>query len=680
MRLEAVLLLAFLATGPAPALHAQSWNDSAVVELVSRAVTRRTVAQGDSGLRSWHVRAHGVVVFLAQVGEEGTARSRLVKGDELDVEVYWSAPGRSKQLIRGWRDRRYLPTDIQYHRDHLGIVTDGYGPRIRIGGGDEVKDVVHPLSADGLATYEFLLRDSATVSNGGRPVVLDVVDVRPRDPGAPGVIGTVYLDHATAELVRARWSFTPVSYLDRTLEELTVLLDYALIDGRYWLPYRQTIELRRNAGWLDLPYKGIIRGTWEFGDYDIDPAIPATTFAGLPIGGLRVPGDSAAPWPAPFDSVMAGAGPVASDAEIAQARAEVMRAIEGRMAERVVPAKVAVTGLSDIVRYNRVQGVAVGAGMRVGLVESGGWRVSLRPDIGVGLGDGRVTGGVILTFGTLHPSPSAISLYAERRIRDLSDLPVISPILNSFTAQESGDDHGDYVLVERGGVRVEGPAWSGRWSVHAGWEDPGPLGISATPARGTFRPQVDLGAGGYWTGGLVFAFGGQGEPGWRFTYDAGGGVFWQRATFAYQWDQSFVGASALRLRGHLGAASGGAPRWRTFVLGGRGTLLGDAYREWGGREVAWTQMEWRIPVAFPALALGDFANTGRQAVVAPFFATGHAGGAVQGVPWSESRGRSSAGVALELFYRLIRVEAGASLETGKWGVTFDVGRAWWGLL
>src|SRR5690349_5800880 len=198
MRLVAFPRLAFTAALVAPAaLHAQSWNDSAVVELVSRAVTRRTAAQGDSGLRSWHVRAHGVVVFLAQVGEGGTGRPRLVKGDELDVEVYWSAPGQSKQFIRGWRDRRYLPTDIRYHRDHLGIVTDGYGPRIRIGDGDEVKDVVHPLSTEGLTTYEFLLRDSATVSNGGRPVVLDVVDVRPKEVSAPGVIGTIYGDRAT---------------------------------------------------------------------------------------------------------------------------------------------------------------------------------------------------------------------------------------------------------------------------------------------------------------------------------------------------------------------------------------------------------------------------------------------------------------------------------------------------
>src|SRR5437868_7735287 len=113
------------------------------------------VAQGGSWLRAWHVRAHGVLLCLAQLGDGGTGTPRLVKADELDVEVYWSAPGRSKQVIRGWRDRRYLPTDIHYHRDHLGIVTDGFGPRIRIGEGDEVRDVVHPLSVEGLGSYEF---------------------------------------------------------------------------------------------------------------------------------------------------------------------------------------------------------------------------------------------------------------------------------------------------------------------------------------------------------------------------------------------------------------------------------------------------------------------------------------------------------------------------------------------
>jgi hypothetical protein len=92
-------------------------------------------------------------------------------------------------------------------------------------------------------------------------------------------------------------------------------------------------------------------------------------------------------------------------------------------------------------------------------------------------------------------------------------------------------------------------------------------------------------------------------------------------------------------------------------------------------------LEWRIPLPVPALSLGDFATTGHSAVIAPFVAAGWAGGRVSGMSWGPTdRVRVTTGVALELFYRLIRIEAGRSVETGHVGVTIDVGRAWWGVL
>ena len=674
MRLIVLLLLLVPS-----AARAQGWNDSAVVALVSRAVARRTTVQGDSGLRSWHVRAHGMLLFLAQLGEGGTGTPRLVKADELDVEVYWSAPGRSKQVIRGWRDRRYLPTDIRYHRDHLGIVTDGFGPRIRIGDGDEVKDVVHPLSAEGLTRYEFALHDSAQVSTGAARVLLDVIDVRPRDPDAPAVIGTIYLDRTTAELVRARFSFTPVSYIDHTVEDLTVLLDYAFVEGRAWLPWKQTIEIRRNAGWLDFPLLGIIRGTWEFGDYDLDAAIPEATFAGRPVGGLLVPGDSARPWPEPFDSVLAAAGPVVTERDVVQARAEVARAVEGQVASGMTPRRLVAHDVSDLVHFDRVQGVALGAGTRVvGL----GSRVTIVPHLGVGSADGRLTGGLSISHVTRDPRLATWSLFADRSIRDLSDRPVMSRVLNSLTAQELGNDHGDYVLVEGAGIEAGFPLTRDtRLATRMGWEDPAPLGISATSARGTFRPQPDLGAPGYWAGSLALGRGDDGETGFRVGLDGGiGRTEWGRATLRFQ-GGAHLGATELRLDGYGGAATAGTPAWRTFVLGGRGTLLGERYRGWGGRQMALGTLEWRIPAPIPAISLGDFASTGHEAVIAPFVAAGWAGGPVQGMPWRPTDGvRVTTGVALELFYRLIRIEAGRSVRTGDVGVTVDVGRAWWGVL
>jgi hypothetical protein len=214
--------------GHAAPLAAQAWNAPAALSLVRRAVERRLLTQADSTLVSYRTRAHGFVFFLAQVGEGLTEPPRLVKADELRVEVYWRAPDRSKQVILGWRDGAFLPTDINYHRDHLGIVTNNFGNVIRIGEGDEVRDVPHPLSPAGLASYDYALGDSLAIRTAAGLTVAREVQVRPRSFARPLVVGTLYLDVATAELVRFRFSFTPAAYHDHQLEDFSVVLENTL--------------------------------------------------------------------------------------------------------------------------------------------------------------------------------------------------------------------------------------------------------------------------------------------------------------------------------------------------------------------------------------------------------------------------------------------------------------------
>jgi hypothetical protein len=110
--LGAVLLTSHFSPLTITQLAAQNWNSSQALTLVQRAVGRRLAVQADTSLTSYRTRAHGFVFFLAQVGEGLTEPPRLVKADELDVEVYWRAPDRSKQVILGWRDSTFLPTDI----------------------------------------------------------------------------------------------------------------------------------------------------------------------------------------------------------------------------------------------------------------------------------------------------------------------------------------------------------------------------------------------------------------------------------------------------------------------------------------------------------------------------------------------------------------------------------------
>src|SRR5512134_835597 len=69
-------------------LTAQTWNTPAAADLARSGVAQRQESQADSALRSWRTRAHGFVFFLAQIGSGLAGPPRLVKADELDVEVY----------------------------------------------------------------------------------------------------------------------------------------------------------------------------------------------------------------------------------------------------------------------------------------------------------------------------------------------------------------------------------------------------------------------------------------------------------------------------------------------------------------------------------------------------------------------------------------------------------------
>ena len=109
--------------------------------------------------------------------------------------------------------------------------------------------------------------------------------------------------------------------------------------------------------------------------------------------------------------------------------------------------------------------------------------------------------------------------------------------------------------------------------------------------------------------------------------------------------------------------------------------MGEPFRAYGGRNVALVHLEWRFEVPAPVLKLGSFASTGRRMTLAPFVSAGYAAGPLPGLPWGRTGGfRPVAGLALEWFMRLVRVEAGVGLRGGGVGVTVDINRDWWGLL
>jgi hypothetical protein len=676
---SSLLALSLLAV-PCLELAAQAWNSPTALALVRRAVERRLAAQADSTLTSYRARAHGFVFFLAQVGEGLAEPPRLVKADELDVEVYWQAPNRSKQVILGWRDGRFLPTDISYHRDHLGIVTNNFGNIIRIGDGDEVRDVPHPLSPAGLTDYDYALTDSAAIRSATGQVTVYEIKVRPRSFTRSLVVGTLYLDVASAELVRFRFSFTPPAYLDRQLEDISVLLENSLYENRYWLPYRQEVEIRRRSTWLDFPARGIIRGRWEISGYDLNAEVPETVFASAPIGGLLQPGGSER-WPEPLERAIAGVAQPVNRQDMEKLRGEVEQ-IAGSHALAGLPSNRFATGsLSDLARVNRVNGLTLGFGGVLGIEHS---RIQFRPLIAYGTSDDRLLGSAIVSWS---PGTTQLSLGASRRVVDFSDLPVIAPLLNSLTAQEAGNDHGDYVLLHSIDLTLRRRVGT-RTALSAGLilEESQSVSTQATPANGEYRPNPPLGAGSHHivrlaleqaSGGIALHSDLQGRVGLEA---AGGSSEYVRGSADGRWRLT-VGRTALVSRVYLGIGSEDLPAYRSFVLGGRGTLVGEPFRAYGGRTTALGQLEWRFGVPVPAISLGSFASTGRTLTLGPFIAAGYTARPYLGFPWKESDGiRPVAGLAVEWFMRLLRVEAGVGLRDGRVGITLDVNRDWWGLL
>lgn len=661
-------------------LGAQGWDSPEALALARRATERRGRAAGDTTLRDYRAQAHGFLFFLGQFGEGLTEPPRLVKTDQLELEVYWKAPGRSKQRIVGRRDRTDLPTDIRYHLDHLGIVQNNFGPRIRLGEGDEVRDVPHPFAPGGPAEYEFALGDSLTLALPDRAIRVVELRVRPRDFAAPRLVGSLFVEPESAELVRLVFSFTPAAYRDRQLEDLSIVLDNALYEGRWWLPYRQEVEIRRRAEWLDIPARGIIRGRWEVDGYVFNVGLADAWFAGPEIVALPQPALDSFPWPVPLEAAVQDVAEPVRRMDLETVRTEIAGVARGRLLTGVRPRRLAVERLSDVVHVNRVEGLTLGGGLAWRM----GGRWEARAQGGYGFGGKLATGR--LWLGAAGRRGPALAAYRE--VRDVSEWPIGSRLVNSLSAQEFGDDAGDYYSAA--GARVAwrealGARWEWTASVAREWIDS--LTVAATPATGAYRLNPALGAGAVTLGRLGVRRRSEGfavrrDAAMELTIEGGqadGAAPYVRLAAAAH-ALLPLGATRLLLRGHAGWAGAGLPAHRVFVLGGRGTLLGDPFRAWGGAVAALVHAEWRWPAPFPRLPLGPNARTPGRVTVAPFLAAGAAGRPAAGAPWRRTDVmRVTVGLAVE-WLGVLRVEAGWGAQSERIGVSVDVSRDFWDIL
>src|SRR5262249_41297559 len=360
-RRVACWLLGFICL--ARAASAQTWNDSLSRAIIERAVLRRAQQLADTGLVDYRATAHGYVNFLAQLGAGFPTPPKLLKADELELEVYWHAPNQSKQRIVGRRDTLLLPTDIAYHRDHLGIVQNNFPNLIRVGEGDEVRDVPHPVSPLGTTFYDFAVTDSFSIGAASQRIHVYEIKVRPKDDRQPRVVGAVYLDPASSQIVRMNLSFTRAAFLDDALEERSIVLENRLVAGKFWLPSSQRVEIVRNGQWLDYPVRGIIRGRWEISDYRFNLNLAPVVFVGPEI--VQAPPEQLKqyPWTGKILDSLPPDVRAVGEPDIERVKAEARELVKARALERAQKTRLSARNASDFVRFDRVEGLALGGGV-----------------------------------------------------------------------------------------------------------------------------------------------------------------------------------------------------------------------------------------------------------------------------------------------------------------------------
>lgn len=639
-----------------------------MLELVAQARIERHSLAVDPAFRSYVGEARGYVYFF--IDRPDSDERTLLKADQVALEVFWWAPNRTGQHIVGRRDERLLPTNIRYHLDHLTVVQDDFGDFIRLGDGDEVEQVLHPLGPGAEGVYDFLLVDSLSIGYGERLEETRVyeVRVRPREYDRPGLIGSVFLDRGTSSIVRMNFTFTPASYVDPYLDYIRISIDNSLWDGKYWLPYRQEAELRRELPELDFMVGSIIRGRYEIGRYDFNAQVDSLAVLGPRVTALPQQELEAFAFERGLFDDLDEHG-LASTPTMEAIRAQARQAFQSRYLSGLGPLRLYLGSASSVARYNRAEGSYLGAGVTART--HGDMR--LRASAGYAIGRGEASLSTTATGGS-DPVIPTVELHWNQ-MRDLGLASTTSGLTNTLAAATGINDYLDPYFTR--GIRLAfdsrdagRPSVALRWERHESAEDV----VSELPGEDlrTVR-RIDEGILGAVEVDLPFGLPANGTG----TLTATGARF-ETQTFA-----TLVGNARWALQNRdqrwhtelhasAGLVTDEAPAQSLFLLGGRETLPGYGYRDFVGNRFWLVRADGTFPLRSPWVSLHIFGGIGASyldARVVP--SEWHA---------RDSGGlRAAVGAGLALGWDVLRFDVGRGLRDGKWELIFSVMprfRAW----
>ena len=596
-----------------------TYSSEATRALVALAQLRH--AADDSSVTDYTARLRYRVSF--SLGRRKWARVPTYAVEEQEGSVHWQAPNDIRLDILGRRSAS-RSKDITLSSDFSRpwFVPRGLGDSVRIFGNDfPTRAALHPLAADGPEWYRYELTDSIALTTAkGTVVRLYSVEVVPSRPGPSLVVGTLWLDAATAQV--ARFTFRYVGnelWVDRDDDDpdlkkmggakgansfinkiLTVDsdLEYGLQDEQYWMPSRQVL-----SGTLQIPIISDVVIPFEaittFWDYDINAGKPVVFDTPPPDSGAKSTMDHESDSLAPVvrsgtwasgryeihrppvdtlknyaewgDSLRLDLNPQ-EDQQVRDVQAELATLTEALPSDvtGIKPGGVNYEAFADIFRYNRVQGPSLGYGYAVKVP---GWSFTrAQATLRFGFSDARLTG----QLGLVREAPSGRwKLEGYRSIAEVEPFFRVNTFGNTMNGVFAAHDDADYYLAQGGRIAYETSVGRGlELGLQARFEDQQSVSTDAHSAINDFlggsgdfpvNPGITE---GFFIGVSATLDGVVGTGTWRLGAEGLGGADVVTGRFMAELRQRAFGMRGVTLTGRAGVATSDTLPQSLFRLGG----------------------------------------------------------------------------------------------------------------
>lgn len=476
------------------------------------------------------------------VGLHALSRDRMLYRQELVADISWRRDSTSTMTVVGAREGVPVATggdQVPSELDDMlrGLILDPASDYFQFLGPDgDNSSFIYPLSPAGESLYRYAKGSTTTIGlPNGRQIRLVALEVTARRADYRLVNGTFWFDEATYNLVRA--VFRPSrpfdmrrdlgdgdlegvpGFVNARAEAKYITLEYALYEGRWWMPRYVGIDAVGSVGsWLNSPF----RLERVYSDYEVEGGTPPdSTSTFRPAGSGRVVGQDSLARRRVTDSLRAAVTACIDSATAGNNTGErVTEAVSGGVQARrcrarvrndrqnltiVVPADSAslltsptlgppiltmgdlvnegdlltlrgaidelpgrpweftpelphgISALLERARYNRVEGLSLGLGSRIDF-----GKLQLHGVARIGLADGDPRGELSIDrFGT--STRLTLTGYARLAAANPENNPLGA--INSFMSLVAGRDDGEYFRSHGAEVVAENTVsrwWSAR--------------------------------------------------------------------------------------------------------------------------------------------------------------------------------------------------------------------------